>query len=382
MAVRVAARPGRRALLAWAGGVAAAALMAGAAAAAPLDALLDAWPERPGPASPAAAWRLALGVSGVNRHIDFSDPEDDPALAARNARGDARALSLSAGWAPAPAWWLAGALAQRELDDGVDRFRYLGWQLAAQWRWFEPAADSRLPAMALRLGAWGHRGAETASSTPVRVPGAVLDTVTIDGPADRSLQFDLIASWALRPTLALGVLASVGDTRLSYDGLTATTRRNGCRYDLQFTGNDIFGTLAEPCNAPGGVIEQFFDSSGSYGVDVPTEIAWRGRFVQAGVNLRGETGPWTWAAGFLWHRIRRDGVDDVVAARGRTAYTVNRQLVLDAGWRFQPGWTLFLRADLGERLFFNELPVTYNSSTAGRFGGRLSLLTAGLRAHF
>ena len=62
--------------------------------------------------------------------------------------------------------------------------------------------------------------------------------------------------------------------------------------------------------------------------------------------------------------------------------TARSQLVLDGGWRFRPGWALFLRADLGERLFFNELPVTYNSSTAGRFGSRLSLLTAGLRAQF
>ncbi|MCB1996066.1 MAG: hypothetical protein KDG57_09365, partial [Rhodoferax sp.] len=352
------------------------------ATAAPLDALLGAWPERAGPSSAAAAAQFEAGLSFVNRHIDFSDPEDDPELAARAARGDYRAAHLSGGWAPAPGWWLAGTLAQRELDDGVDRYRYVGWQLAAQWRWHEPPAGSRLPAMALRLGAWGHQAGETATTTPVRVPGAVLDTVTIRDPADRTLQLDAIASWTVRPGLELGVLASVGDTRLSYGGLTATTRRNGCSYDLLFTGNDIFGTLAEPCNAPGGVIEQFFDSSGSYGVDVPAEIAWRGRFVQWGVNLRGETGAWTWAAGFLWHRIRRDGVDDVVAERGRSAYAHNRQLVLDGGWRFRPGWALFLRADLGERLFFNELPVTYNSSTAGRFGSRLSLLTAGLRAQF
>lgn len=362
----------------------AAALLLGAAqaGAAPQDALLGAWPERAGPASAADAVRLEVGLSGVNRHIDFSDPEDDPAVAARNARGDYRAVHLAGGWAPAPAWWLSGALAQRELDDGVDRYRYLGWQLAAQWRLHTPDAGSGAPALALRLGAWGHRADETATTTPVRVPGAVLDTVTIDRPADRTLQLDAIASWTLRPALELGVLASVGDTRLSYGGLTATTTRNGCRYDLQFTGNDIFGTLAEPCNVPGGVIEQFFDSSGAYGVDVAQEIAWRGRFVQAGVNLRGESGAWTWAAGFLWHRVRREGVDDIVATRGRSAYTHNRQLVLDGAWQFQPRWALFLRAELGERLFFNELPVTYNSSTAGRFGGRLSLLTAGLRARF
>jgi len=361
---------------------AALACAATAAAAAPLDAVLGAWPERAGPGAAPASVQWELGLSRVNRHIDFSDPEDDPALAARNAQGDYRAVHLSAGWAPAPQWWLSGTLARRTLDDGVDRFRYLGWQAAAQWRLHTPLAGSAWPALALRLGAWGHQASETATTTPVRVPGAVLDTVTLERPADRSLQLDAIASWTLRPALELGLLASVGRTWLSYDRLSATTSRNGCRYDLQFTGNDIFGTLAEPCDAPGGVIEQFFDSSGAYGVDVAREIAWRGNFLQWGLNLRGDAGAWTWAAGLLWHRVRRDGVDDIVAGRDRPGYTDNRQLVLDAAWNLHPGWAVFARAELGERLFFNELPVTYNSSTSGRFGSRLSLLTFGLRARF
>ncbi len=353
-----------------------------AARAAPGDALLSAWPERDAPGAAPVAGRLELGLSTVNRHLDFSDPEDDPALAAQTARGSYRAAQAAGGWAPAPGWWLAGALAQRELEDGVDRYRYLGWQLAAQWRWHVPEAGSRLPALALRAAAWGHRADETATTTPVRVPGAVLDTVTIERPQDRTLQLDAVASWALSPTLELGAFVGAGRTRLSYADLRATTTRNGCRYDLQFNGNDIFGSLAAPCDAPAGVIEQFFDSSGSYGVDVAREIAWSGRFVQAGLNLRGQRGDWTWAAGWLWHRVQREGVDDILAARDRSAYTHNQVLLLDAGWRVQPRWDLFLRAELGQRLFFQDLPVTYNSSTAGRFGSRLSLLSAGLRVRF
>lgn len=356
--------------------------VAGPAAAAPGDALLSAWPERDAPAAPAVGGRLELGLSTVNRHLDFSDPDDDPDLAAQTARGDYRAAQVAGGWAPAERWWLGAALAQRQLEDGVDRYRYTGWQLTAQWRWHEPAAGSRMPALALRAAAWGHRASETATTTPVRVPGAVLDTVTIERPADRTLQLDALASWALSPALELNAVAGVGWTRLSYADLRATTTRNGCRYDLQFNGNDIFGSLAAPCDAPGGVIEQFFDSSGSYGVDVAREIAWRGRFVQAGLNLRGQAGDWTWGAGWLWHRVQREGVDDILAARGRSAYTRNHVLVLDAGWRVQPRWDVFLRAEVGQRLFFQDLPVTYNSSTAGRFGSRLSLLSTGLRVRF
>jgi hypothetical protein len=345
------------------------------------DALLSPWPEQAGPLSATSTWRVEAGFSGVNRHIDFSDPEDDPALAAQNARGNYRAAQLAVGWAPMDQAWLSGRLTQRWLSDGVDRFRYLGWQLAGQWRWHPLSAGAGSPTLAVRVGAWGHHADQTVSSTPVRVPGAILDTVNIAGPGDRTVQIDAVAGWRLRPNLALSLLASLGETRLFYDALTATTTRNGCRYRLQFNGNDIYGELAQACDAP-TVIEQFFDSSGSYGVDVASEIAWHGRFMQLGLNLRGESGTWTWAAGWLWHRVRRSGVDEIVRERGRTAYADNRVLALDAAWRFQPQWAWFARAELGSKLFFNELPVSYNSSTAGRFGGRLSLLSTGLRASF
>lgn len=345
------------------------------AVAAPLDAMLSARLDRETP----RGW-LEAGLSGVNRRIDFSDPEDDPDVAARSARGDYRDITLSGAWLVRDGWWLLGGLARREVSDGVDTYRYLGWQLAGQVP-LMPAAAGR-PALALRLGAWGHQASETATTTPVRVPGAILDTVTVRRPADRTLQADVVASWELSPAVELGLFAGVGHTRLSYAGLQATTRRNGCRYDLQFTGNDIYGTLAEPCDAPGGVIEQFFDSSGEYGVDVPREIAWSGRFVQVGANLRWRSGPWTLGSGLLWHAVDRDGVDGILAARGRPVHDRNLGLVVDVDHRFDARWSLFGRAQISRRLFFNDLPVTYNSSTSGSFGSRLSLLTLGLRARF
>lgn len=348
--------------------------MSAASGAAPLDVLLSATPAVDG-----ARGQVELGLSVVNRRIDFSDPEDDSATAARAARGDYRDGALAVLWLPADRWQLSGGLARRFVSDGVDHYRYDAWQLAAQFRVLD-GGRSR-PALALRLGAWGQRAAETATTTPVRVPGAILDTVTVTGPRDRTLQIDAVATWTESPALQWSLLAGAGRTQLAYDDLTATTRRNGCQYDLQFNGNDIFGSLAAPCDAA-AVIEQFYDSSGEYGVDVAREIAWSGRFVQLGANLRWQRGDWTLRAGWLWHRIDRDGVDAILAARGRPVFRINRTLVLEGAWRLSARLDLFARAQVSDHLFFNDLPVTYNSSTSGTFGSRLSLLTLGLRSAF
>lgn len=351
-------------------------LAAGTAAAAPLDGLLTAVPERR-----AAQGLVEAGASVVNRRIDFSTDDPDPALARPDAEGDYRDAYLSAAWQVRDGWWLGGTLARRTISAEADRFRYLGWQLWGQTRLLE-AAPGGTPALALRLSAWGNRASATETTSPVRVPGAVLDSVEIRSPADRQWQADLIATWALQPALDLSVSVGAGRTRLSYGGLSATTTRNGCLYDLSFSGNDIFGSLAEPCDAQGGVIEQFFDRSGEYGVDVAREIAWDGSFAQVGANLSWRSGPWTLSGGLLFHTVRRDAVDDILAGRGDPVHRRNRILTLEAGYHVTERLSVLARAQLASRLFFNDLPVTYNSVTSGRFGSRLSLFTIGLRQDF
>jgi len=371
---RVAGRPRHSTALTALVALAVAGLPRGVGAA-PLDVLLSALPEQD-----AQRHFVELSVSGVNRSIDFSDPEDDPAIAARAADGDYRDVQLAGGWRVRDELWLTGGVWQRTLDSGIDRYRYLSWQLAGQARLRDAAGG--WPAVALRLGAWGNRASATETTSPVRVPGAILDSVKISRPADRQLQADLLGTWVLRPGLDLTALVSVGSIQLSYGGLTATTTRSGCHYDLQFNGNDIFGNLAAPCESSGGVIQQFYDSSGEYGVEVANEIAWRGRFAQAGLNLRWAAGPWTLKAGYLVHAVRRDAIDDILRERGRPVHEHNRILALQGDYRITPTLSVLLRAQLSSNLFFNDLPVTYNSSTSANFGNRLSLYTLGMRADF
>ena len=186
---------------------------------------------------------------------------------------------------------MSTGLWQRQIRNAVDTFRYCSWQLAGQYRLNE--ASGALPAVALRLGAWGNRASQTASTTPVRVQGAILDTVTVAQPRDRQFQADAVATWPLSLQLHVSALLGAGIGHLSYSGLSATTTLNGCQYQLKFNGNNILGNLAAPCTGTGAaVIRQFFDSSGDYGVDVAGEIVWRSRFVRAGFNAHWPSGPW------------------------------------------------------------------------------------------
>lgn len=345
------------------------------AAAAPLDALLTALPDTGGERG-----SLELSVEHANRSLDpFPDAAVDPTVPSAPS-GSYRGLMLSGAYRVLDTLTLSARLGQRRLDDGLDTYAFDSWLLAGQWRMTEQR-DGR-PALALRLVAWGNASDATESHTPVQVPGAVLNSVKITRPSDRSLQLDLIGTWRLSPAWDASAVLGLGHTQLDYESLSATTTQNGCNYDLSFNGNDIFGELSGPCSAAGGIVRQFYDRSGDYGVDVPREIAWRGNFVQLGVNAAWRSGNWTVQGGYLFHGIRRDAVDDIAAERGDAVQRINHVFVLDAGLKLHRHAAVFLRAQRSSRLFFNEVPVTYNSSTSGSFGQHFTVLSLGLRARF
>lgn len=345
------------------------------AAAGPLDGLLTALPERMAPLG-----YVELGSDHMNDALDVFRIRERDSLTAGTKAGDYRGQYVNAAWRATDNLWLSGGLGQRHVSDAADTYRYNSWQLAGQYRFLEAAG--RRPALAMRLSGWGNRAAATESNTPVTIPGAILNTVKVTEPSDQQLQADLIGTWTMRPALDVSALLSFGASRLSYGALSATTTRNGCNYQLSFAGNDIFGTLIPPCAATGGIIQQFFDSSGDYGVDVANEIAWRGSFMQLGVNSAWRSGPWTLRGGYLFHAVQREAVDVILASRGKAAYTQNHNITLDADYRFNTHVSVFSRAQFSSNLFFNDIPVTYNSSTASRFGSKYSLFSVGLRAVF
>jgi hypothetical protein len=253
--------------------------------AAPLDTLLTATPER----TVGSTAQFELAVDRLNRRLDF---DASGAGQTRNANGDYQGEQMVAAYRVTHQLWLSGSAWQRQVRSDADTYHYRGWRVSGLYRFADAAptgaadpaaaADSwsaaltARPALALRLSAWGNQAKLTETTTPLRVTGAVLNTVTVIRPSDQQVQADLIATWRLSPAVDVSAAVGAGRIRLAYAGLAATTTRNGCNYRLSFNGNDIFGTLAQPCSAGadgGGVIQQFYDSSGDYGVDVANEIA-------------------------------------------------------------------------------------------------------------
>jgi hypothetical protein len=350
-----------------------AALVSGNVLAAPLDALLTATPERG-----LELGYVEVGADVMNQQMDvlnFRTVSSDP----DKATGDYNGAHVGGGFRVGEKGWISGSLWQRAVGDATDTYHYTSWQISGQYRFLE--ADGLLPAMGVRISGWGNYAASTETTKPVVVPGAKLDTVKVTSPSDQQLQADVVGTWQLTPASDLSVLLSAGTSQLSYGGLSATTTMDGCHYQLAFTGNAVYGKLASPCSTPIHVLE-IYDNSGRLGIDVANEIAWRGSFVQAGVNGSWRSGHWTMRAGYLFHMAQRESVDAILASRKQASFTQNHNVAFEGSYSLSPAMSLFARGQLSSNLFFNDLPVTYNTSTAARFESKYSLFTVGMQLNF
>jgi len=343
------------------------------ASAAPLDAFLTATPEQTAPKA-----TLEVSSDHMNQQLDFFNIRDSIALAAGTQAGDYHGAHLAGAWRVLDNAWLSGSLWQRNLSGLSETYNFTSWQVSGLYRFME--GGGKVPALAVRLSVWGNYagevGANFAANTGVQVlmpTGTLLQSIKVSNPADKNLQADLIGSWKLTSTTDLGILFSAGATQLSYGELSGNLLNGGKVYQFPSVGSP--GTVATAADG-----SQILANTSRINVD--SELAWRGNFLQAGINASWNHGPWTLRAGYLWYAVQRTGIDDILASRGWSAYTQTKTLALEANYRLRPNLSVFARSQLSDTLIFNEMPVAYNTFSADLFGGKYSIYSIGLKADF
>lgn len=341
--------------------------------AASLDSLVTAVPESMGPQG-----YLEVGSDHMNAQLDFFGIRNTDALAAGTQAGDYHGSHIVGGWRIKDKFWLSGSFWQRNLSGLSNTYHFDSWQASGLYRFRE--ADGKVPALALRLSAWRNAAAEVVATNICAAPvvgsprqcqvNAFLDRVKIADPADRDLQVDLIGSWKLTPSLDINALLSIGNSQLSYGGLSGVATIDGKSYQLSPDGSDILFTAADGSER---IAKGVFNSS---------DIAWRGNFIQLGVNTAWNHGPWTLRGGYLFYAIQREAIDDILKSRGWSVVNQNKTLLLETDYRFSPHISLFARGQISSALIFNDMPVIYNAFSSDLVGGRYSIYTLGLRADF
>jgi hypothetical protein len=352
-----------------------------AAVAAPLDALLSTEPAHV--KAPDSSVELELGYDVANDRVDFLRLRPDNAS---SSTGDYYGRTLRAAWDVTPRLRVDGGLTKRRLVFKSFDADVTTWQVAAQYLVLGaepgPYENFRQPQLALRASAWGDSASGFDRELNYKLGSTTFRSLHAEKPRDTQLQFDVIAGWPVNANLHVNGIAGIGYSKVTLDSVSGTAARsNGDLCDVQLTHTVVSATCI---NAKAGSKSTLTEPSNdnSFGVDINKEARYHALTYQAGINATWRSGDWLFRGGLLHMTHRRSDVEDVVRARGGSPVRSNQVLLLEAGYKPTNNSLVFLRGQMMTHQFLGELPMTYNSVSAGQFDKRYGFVTLGLAVAF
>lgn len=356
-------------------------LLCGAATAAPLDALLSTEPSHV--KAPDSSVELELGYDVANDRVDFLRLRPD---GASTSTGDYYGRSLRAAWDATPRLRVEGGLTKRRLVFKSFDADVTTWQLAAQYLVLGaepgPYESLRQPQLAVRASAWGDSASGFDRELNYKFGSNTFRSLHAEKPRDTQLQFDVIAGWPVNANLHLNGIVGIGYSKVTLDGVSGVAARsNGDLCDVTLTPATFHSVCVNPKTGSKTTLTEP-SSDNSFGVDINKEARYHALTYQAGINATWRSGDWLFRGGLLHVTHRRSDVEDVVRSRGDSPVRSNQVLVLEAGYKPTDKSLVFLRGQVLTHQFLGEIPMTYNSVSAGQFDKRYGFLTLGLALAF
>jgi hypothetical protein len=387
--------------------------------AAPLDGFLTALPEtysdRP---------TVEVGYDMANDTVDVFNIRGDVAADV----GDYAGAHVRVVWPVTPFLQLDGSLWKRGIDYRQDTIKLESWQVGAQQRISNQ--KGALPALALRVSAWGSRS-DAVTKSSATLNGLTATQVSVEKPEDRQYQADVLMSWKLGDGWQIDTFGGVGRGKVKIGNVsvgTITGSRNGLsvsgangvlnhsgtatldtvtasKNSNTFTGTGVAvsnnliridslafseQTCADVSVSPGaascvfnGNTIQLTGFLTGFGMDIDDLLALSNNIgfnygqVEYGFN-HGQLGfalswhqdNWRLRGSYLFQKFKRDS--GVV-----NTFDTVQTLTGEVAYRVGNGKAVFLRGQIMDHNLMGETPLAYNSLTASRFDKKYGLLTLG-----
>lgn len=342
--------------------------------AAPLDAFLSANTHRLANES-----RFEVAYDAVNETLDVLKIRANDPIYGGTSVGDYNGLHMHAGYGVTGDLWLEGGVWRRQILYRSDTEKVDSAQLAVQYR-FLGTQDTR-SSYGLRMSLWTDSASILDKNTPTQFQGQTADSISVVRPRDRQVQIDLVGNWKLSNQTRMSAFVGAGNSRVQVDNVSATANRGGCLYALSFVQTTVVGNLTAPCQTGSGTLLQSSFSIPTT-LNVMEQLSYTASYVQTGGMLQWSNPQWQLRGGYQYQKLRRNLIDDQIAAQGGTSHTTNHILIGDVSRKIASNVALFVRGQYMSNQFVGEVPFLYNSFTASRFDRRYGLVSFGVRFGF
>jgi len=394
--------------------------------AAPLDGLLTALPE-----TYSDKLTVEAGYDMANDTVDVFNIRGDVA----SDIGDYAGGHVRVVWPVTKHFQIDGSLWKRGIDYREDTIKLDSWQVGAQHR----IANQKglLPALALRMSAWGSRSDGVTKSGDLSINGFTAESATVHNPKDQQAQLDILSTWSFGDGWQMDLFAGVGRGKVKLDNLTTKTIR-GSNSDGSISVEAIKGSVISKQNTflPEALVTSSGKTASAADVFVSKDRIEMGRLTYTndrGIDFHFESVRITPSA--ATHGVEQE--DLVAALDGYTlapselvtlsnravfdfsqveydfnyaqaglalswhkdnwrmrgsylwqkfnrdsgvsdAFTAVQTVTGEVAYRIGDGKAVFVRGQLMDRNLMGETPLAYNSLTASRFDKMYGLLTLGL----
>jgi hypothetical protein len=341
-------------------------LWAETAQAAPMDAFLNAISHyRVG------TTQLEIGYDVVNSTLDvFGVRAKDPVYGGTNV-GDYNGFHLRGGYGLTDRLWVDGGLWRRNIAYRGETENITSWQTAVQYRLTDK--NRQEGQYAVRLGIWGNNAPVVNKASPTVLPGINLQSVSVNKPQDFQMQADLIGSWPFNEHTVVSAFTGIGVSRITVGALTGKV--NGCDYNITSNALGTYANLNAPC---GNILSASLSSPST----LAQWLSYNTRYYQFGGNAQWEREKWQVNVGYQYQYLNRNEIDAAIVQRGGVAYKSNHVVIAEIARKYNKELTLFVRGQVMSNQFVGELPFSYNSVTANKFGQLYGFATFGARWTF
>lgn len=321
--------------------------MAASAAAAPMDALIEAMPSHR-----YGEGYLEFGADAMNSTLDVFKVRSQMGIT--DNTGNYQGFTLRAGRAFGNGGWLDGAYMRRNITVGADQYPVTSWRVGVQQKLYEMPSNGAV--LALRGSAWGNKSSTITKTNP-SIAGITVNSISAIDPKDNQYQLDLVSSWYLSQW-SWSAFAGVGRGKVSIPRgqieVIGTT----------YTYPDDFSTVPSSLQEHLGTL--------SYSLQMR----------QMGLNGSYVSGAWMYRLGYVVSQMQRPSVDSAISSLENTPYKRNQTLVGEVAYKFTQNVHVYTRAQVMHRQFLSEIPFLYNSVTSPIFGVKYGVVSAGLGFSF
>ncbi len=353
--------------------------------AAPLDEFLTAMPGH----EPMHG-EVEAGYDVMNETVDLFGVRDEYLDPRGDSIGDYSGYHLRGGLALTRRLWVDGGLWRRSVKTPYDKGENYTWQVGAQYQ--ATINSGWLPAVALRVSAWGDSADQVlkGSPTPFMGTGQRALNIRVEDPSDQQIQGDIIATWRLTPKTTLSTFLGLGHSEVEVDELFADLFTAGCEYKItpySAAANGVPGIEATLVNSGSSNcnVQNFTYTNPARPIPEGLYVNYDADYYQLGAMLKWFNDDWRLKLGYRYQKWDRGELDEAVEKyqhADKTAYDSNHHITGEVGYKVTERVGIYFRPQYMTNQFVGEVPFSYNLYSSHKFKREYGFLTFGLTGGF